>query len=67
MTSFQQGNVNLVDLIEVMNSDHELDERESAEFVAVLKTTLKAFLFYPRPTDEFPYHDELPGIVDAEA
>lgn len=50
-----------------MNSDHELDERESLEFVAVLKTTLKAFLFYPRPTDEFPYHDELPGIVDAEA
>ena len=27
-------------LIEVMNSDHELDERESAEFIAVLKNTL---------------------------
>ena len=27
-------------LIEVMNSDHELDERESTEFVAVLKNTL---------------------------
>jgi uncharacterized tellurite resistance protein B-like protein len=27
-------------LIEVMNSDHELDERESNEFLSVLKSTL---------------------------
>jgi len=28
-------------LIEVMNSDHELDERESEEFIAVLKESLQ--------------------------